>query len=137
MEEQESELFEKQAKGITKEERIEKKRKDILDSVATGNMQSFRDRVAFILNHFYEARNSDVDLVWSYWNTIEKDKFDGDFITKDTLKNLTVFSSLTRMRRKIQNDYKLFEASDEVKKRRRILKEDKMREAIEDKSEVI
>jgi hypothetical protein len=41
------------------------------------------------------------------------------------------------MRRKIQNDYKLFEASDEVKKRRRILKEDKMREAIEDKSEVI
>ncbi|MEI7587139.1 hypothetical protein, partial [Runella sp.] len=54
-----------------------------------------------------------------------------------TTKNLTVFSSLTRMRRKIQNDYKLFEASDEVKKRRRILKEDKMREAIEDKSEVI
>jgi hypothetical protein len=124
-------------KKITKEERIEKRRKGILDSVATGNVQSFRDRVAFILNHFYEARNSDVDLVCSYWNTFEKDKFDGDFITRDTLKNLTVFSSLTRMRRKIQNDYKLFEASDEIKKIRRILKEDKVREALEDKSEVI
>ncbi|WP_428657482.1 hypothetical protein [Runella sp.] len=111
------------SKKLTKVERAEVEREDILNRLKGKILETTRDKVAFLLNDSGEARNSDIDLAWAYWNTFEGDKFEGPFLTKETLRQLTRYSTLTRMRRKIQNDYKLFEANDEVKKRRGILQE--------------
>lgn len=108
---------------LTKAERIEKEKEDLLHRLNSKTVQTTRDRVAFLLHHSAETRNSDIDLVWAYWSMFEGDKFDGSFVTKETLRQLTRYTTLTRMRRKIQNDYKLFEANEEVKKRRGMLQE--------------
>lgn len=109
---------------LTKAERVAKEKEDILKRLNSKTLETTRDKVAFLLNNSGEARNSDIDLAWAYWSTFESDKFDGPFITKETLRQLTRYSTLTRMRRKIQNDYKLFEANEEVKKRRGMLQEE-------------
>jgi hypothetical protein len=114
-------------------EKIENEKKELLNRVVSGKIENIRDRVAFILNNSIDARNSDIDLAWTYWLLFESDKFSGEHITKEQLRNLTRLSSLTRVRAKIQNEYKLFQADDTVKRFRGVLEEDKKREVIEDK----
>jgi hypothetical protein len=114
-------------------ERIEKEKKELLNRAVSGNIHSLRDRVAYILNNSLDARNSDIDLAWSFWTAFERDKFVGDSITKDEMKALTRINSLSRERAKIQNEYKLFEADYAVKKFRGVLQEDKKNQAVADK----
>lgn len=114
-------------------EKIEIERKAILNRVVSGNIQNIQDRVAFILNNDHDARNSDIDLAWSYWQAFEAHRFNGQYITKEQLRVLTKLTSLTRARAKIQNEYKLFQADDDVKKFRGVLEEDHKAQAVEDK----
>jgi hypothetical protein len=116
-----------------KAEKIEKEKHELLSKVLSGNIETKHDQVGFILNNFNEARNSDIELAWIYWNTFEKNLFNGSFVTKDDLKKLTKINSLTRSRARIQNEYKLFQADDKVKKHRGVLAEDMRQEAIEEK----
>lgn len=120
-------------KAISKEERVEKEKQEILSRVVSGQIDNMRDRVAYILNYSNDARNSDIDLLWIYWETFEKDKFSGSTISKEQMKELARIASLSRIRAKIQNEYKLFQADDTVKRFRGKLEEDKRIEAIEDK----
>ena len=122
-----------QKTAISKEEKSALEKQDILNRVISGKIENIRDRVAHILNYSNEARNSDIELAWLYWHTFEQDKFGGGAISKDQMKNLTRTSSLSRVRAKIQNEYKLFQADDKVKRFRGVLEEDKRLEAIEDK----
>lgn len=115
------------------QKKIEKKRQEILNNAVSGRIDNIRDKVAYILNNFISARNSDIELAWLYWESFEKDKFNGSSITKDELFKLTKIGSLTRVRAKIQNEYKLFQADDKVRKYRGVLEEEKKQEAIEDK----
>lgn len=116
-------------------EKIEKEKKELLNKVLSGNLENMHDRVGFILNHHPEARNSDIELTWIFWKTFESDKFNGYHVTKSNLKKLTKSNSLIRSRAKIQNEYKLFQADDNVKKYRGVLAEEMRNEAIEDKPE--
>ncbi|WP_430974627.1 DUF3800 domain-containing protein [Sunxiuqinia rutila] len=118
-----------------KAQKIEKEKKELLSKVLSGNLETKHDQVGFILNNNSDARNSDIELAWIYWNTFESDLFNGSYITKDDLKRLTKINSLTRSRARIQNEYKLFQADDEVKKYRGVLAEDMRQEAIEEKPE--
>lgn len=118
-----------------KAERIENERKDILNKVVSGNIKNVRDRVAFILNLSSEARNSDLELAWTYWEYFEPNKFNGTSINKEQFKTLTKFNSLSRIRAKLQNEYNLFEADADVRKFRKTLREDTKREVVEDKPE--
>jgi len=113
--------------------RAEEEKKDILNRLVSGRIDNIRDRVAFVLNYSIESRNSDIELAWAYWSNFENDRFSGAYITKEQMKNLTRISSLSRMRAKIQNEYKLFQADDNVKRFRGVLEDDKRTEAIEDK----
>lgn len=113
--------------------KIEEEKKELLANVLSGNMLSQRDRVGYILNRFSDTRNSDIELAWRFWETFELDKFDGRSITKGQMYALTRANSLTRSRAKIQNEYKLFQADDEVKKHRGVLEGEKRNEAIQDK----
>jgi hypothetical protein len=113
--------------------KIEKEGKELLDNVLSGNINTQKDKVGYILNRYYDTRNSDVELAWQYWITFEKDKFNGSAITKNQMFILTRISSLVRSRAKIQNEYKLFQADDVVKQFRGVLEGEKRNESIEDK----
>jgi hypothetical protein len=113
--------------------KLEKERRVILNSAICGKIGNIREKVAYILNNFTSARNSDIELAWLYWNSFEQDSFNGVAVTKLELLKLTKIGSLTRVRAKIQNEYKLFQANDNVKKHRGVLEEEKKQEAIEDK----
>jgi hypothetical protein len=108
-------------------------KRELLSEILSGNLETNLYRVGFILNHYSEARNSDVELAWIYWKTFEKDLFNGYHITKNDLFKLTSINTLTRSRAKIQNEYLLFQADDLIKKRRHVLDDEKKKEAIEDK----
>jgi len=119
--------------SIDKAEKLEKERQEILNSAVSGKIGNIREKVAFLLNNFTPTRNSDIELAWLFWETFEKDIFTGINITKQELFRLTKMSSLSRIRAKIQNEYKLFQADDKVKKFRGVLEKEKKQEAIEDK----
>ena len=118
-----------------REEKIEKEKQDLLNKVLSGNLVTKHDKVGFILNNYSIARNSDIELAWLYWKTFESDKFNGYHVTKEDLKNLTMVNSLTRSRARIQNDYKLFQADEIVRRHRGVLAENMREEAIDEKPE--
>jgi hypothetical protein len=120
-------------KSLEKVEKIAKEKRELLDSIHSGNVNNTREKVAYILNNSNEARNSDVELAWLYWKTFENKIFNGYNVTKEDLKNLTGIGSLTRARAKIQNEYKLFQADDTVKKYRGKLEKEKKLEILKDK----
>jgi hypothetical protein len=113
----------------------EKEKQEFLNKVISGNLENQHDKVGFILNNHTEARNSDIELAWIYWQTFESNLFNGKYVTKNDFKKLTKINSLTRSRARIQNEYKLFQADDVVKKHRGVLAEEKREEAIEEKPE--
>lgn len=118
-----------------KEKKIEEERTALLNRVVSGNIVDVKDRVAFILNSSNEARNSDNDLAWSYWETFEADILNKG-ITRETMQELTKQNSLIRFRAKIQNEYKLFQADPVVRKYRGMLQDTIKEEVLEDKPPV-
>ncbi|UOE47859.1 DUF3800 domain-containing protein [Mucilaginibacter sp. SMC90] len=118
---------------IEKIKLIEAEKTELLNKVVSGNIENIKDRVALILNNSNDARNSDIELAWSYWQTFEDNILQGSTISKEQMYSLTRISSLTRIRAKIQNEYKLFQADDEIKRHRGVLEEDKKQDAISDK----
>jgi len=115
--------------------KTEKEKQELLNKVLSGNLETKHDRVGFILNHHTETRNSDIELAWTYWKTFESNLFNGYHVTKNDLKKLTKINSLIRSRARIQNEYKLFQADDKVKKIRGVLAKDMREEAIDEKPE--
>jgi len=120
-------------KNKSKSENIEKEKIELLNRVLSGNINSTKERVGYLLNNFPETRNSDIDLAWLYWTTFENKLFDGQVITKSQLNKLTKIYTLSRTRAKIQNEYMLFQADDIVKKHRGKLELEKRNQALDDK----
>lgn len=85
------------------------------------------------MNNFTTARNSDTALAWIFWSLFEGELFNGETISQEEMNKLTKISSLSRVRAKIQNEYKLFQADEKVKKRRGVLDAEMRNNAIEDK----
>ncbi len=112
------------------EEEFEKGRQEILFAVNSARNNKLQDRVAWILNHYPAARDSDITLSLSYWEQFEPEFLDGEVIKKLNLFKLTKTNSLTRERARIQNVYKLYLASDKVRKHRGKLEEDQYAAAI-------
>jgi Protein of unknown function (DUF3800) len=120
-------------KAIEKEKKIAIQRQQVLNDAVSGRIDDDRGKVAFLLNNSIEARNSDKELVWLYWKTFDKEVFNGVSITEEVFKSLTPPASIIRQRAKIQNEYKLFEPNDKVKRQRGVLEEEKKNQVIEDK----
>jgi hypothetical protein len=114
-----------------KQEEIEKVRAELLHSVSAGKLDTLQERVALILNHHADTRNSDITLQLKYWEAFEPDLLSGDAILKKNLYRLTRLNSLTRARAKIQNTYSLFKASPEVQKHRGTLSDEERAKAKE------
>jgi hypothetical protein len=118
---------------LDKEQIIEKERQKILENVSSYVVDTVRDRTAWVLNHFPEARDSDITLQLRYWETFESNIYNGQTIAPADLYKLTHLTTLTRARAKLQNEYKLFLATPEVREKRGTLSEEERQKAVEDK----
>lgn len=121
------------SKEELKELEVEQKRQEILKGVASHRTNTIRDKVSWVLNHDPETRDSDITLQLKYWETFESDIYTGGPIPPQNLYKLTRLTSLSRMRAKVQNEYKLFLASNVIRERRGTLSEEEKQQAVEDK----
>lgn len=127
--EEKEEKVRREKKELSPEE-FEKGRQDIIFAVNSARQKKLQDKVAWILNHYPASRDSDITLSLKFWEQFEAEFLDGDVIKKQNLFKLTKTNSLTRERARIQNDYKLYLASDSVRKHRGKLEEDQYETAI-------
>jgi hypothetical protein len=97
--------------------RLAAERKDILAAVANVELTTLQKRVAWLLNHIPETRDSDIALQLKYWETFESEIYQG-IIYPDDLFRLTRLTSLSRSRATIQNSQGLFLASEAVRRHR-------------------
>jgi hypothetical protein len=111
----------------------EEERRLLLEHISSAATNTLRDRVAWVLNHYPETRDSDIALLIKYWEIFEPDIYNGDSIHPDDLYKLTRQTSIARERARIQNIYKLFLASPEVRERRGTLSEEEKEKSVEDK----
>jgi len=98
------------------------KRDRLLHAVHSSELNTMEERVAWLLNNYPKTRDSDITLQIRYWQNFEADRFDGQISISDYYR-LAKLTSLTRARATIQNKLKLFQASDEIRIRRKQLQE--------------
>ena len=115
--------------GDEEEDELEASQEMILQGVAAGDLDTLQQRVAWVLNHFPEARDSDVKLQLEYWRQFEE--YDDGPIDPSDLFERARLTSLARARAKLQNTYKLFQASFEIRRRRGKLSEEELQKAAE------
>ena len=118
---------------LKKFEKLEKEKQQILRGVADAKVDTLQQRIAWILNHYPEARDSDVTCQLKYWAIFDKELYNPSSITPDDLYKLTRLTSVARSRAKIQNVHKLFLASPEVRKRRGKLEEEEKQKALKER----
>lgn len=83
---------------------------------------------------FPHTRDSDPELVKQYWRMFHHEVVgDGDNFPLDMLPDLEPYTSIVRARQKIQNEFKLFPASEPVRQRRLELAGRHRTAAVEDK----
>lgn len=116
-------------KQLTKDEKIDKEKKELLSSLAAADFSSLKPRVASVLNLYPHTRNSDISLSLKYWEIFQRDIYNESGILPKDLFKLERLHYIVRARAKIQNEYGLFLADSEVKKSRR-KNEEKMEGAV-------
>lgn len=133
----EQEVLEEEGNSSDKEESLEKevekkKKADALwKAVQMGDNKHLTTRVANILNRYPETRKSDITLQIKYWQVYND--LNSEVVDLAKLYNLERLTSLARARAKIQNEYKLFQADIETRRRRRTLEEEEKEAQLLDK----
>jgi hypothetical protein len=112
--------------------KIEREKKDLLASLAGADFSRQKTKVAYILNLYPEARDSDITLTLKYWETFQSDVYNPLGILPKDLFRLERMHYLVRARAKIQNEYNLFTANSEVKRFRRKHEETMNEEVLKD-----
>jgi hypothetical protein len=115
--------------------RLEKEARELKSSLDNGIISDLKTRVAWILNLFPHTRNSDVALTIKYWEMFQPDIFNPRAMAPTDLFKLERESYIVRVRAKIQNEYNLFSADNDIKRHRRSREEDMRDAVIEDKPE--
>ena len=97
---------------------------NLLNHISAGNLETLIEKVGWILNHFPQTRDSDISCQIKFWETFEPGIINNGIIKVSDLYKYTRLTSVVRARAKIQNEYKLFLASEEVRKHRGKLEEE-------------
>lgn len=113
--------------------RIEREKHELLQAVAASTTDDLKEQVGYILNHYPDARDSDLTLTNRLWETFFPDYLDGEYVKRTALYDLPRQTTIARTRAKIQNEYGLFLPSEEVADARRHLRRDVADEMIADK----
>lgn len=103
----------------------------VLSAIASNSPTRVTDRVAWILNHYPQARDSDVKCQIIYWKTFQTDLYSGGDISFENYPKLQRLHSIARARAVVQNVLGLFIASPEVRKYRGKLEEEEKQRALE------
>lgn len=127
----EEELAKLQAKRL----KLEKEKKELLASLASGNYSTQRAKVAAILNLYPRSRNSDITLSLKYWETFQPDIYNKNGIKPEHLFKLERMHFIARARAKIQNEYGLFTADEKIRNHRKKNEENMQDEVINDAPE--
>ncbi len=128
--EHEKELAEEEQAELEKKlARVSKEKKELLSSLAGGDFSKMKTKVAYILNLFPQARNSDITLTLKYWETFQPDIYNEAGILPKDLFKLERLHYIVRARAKIQNEYQLFTSDSEIRRYRR-KHEEKMHEEV-------
>jgi hypothetical protein len=115
-------------------ERIERERDALPRAVAASSTEDgLKVQVAYILNHYPDARDSDVTLANRLWQTFFPDDIEGEWVRLKALYDLPRPQTITRTRAKIQNEYQLFMPSAQVADARRNLRRDTSEAMVADK----
>ena len=102
----------------------------LLSNLSSATINTLRDKVAWVLNHYPETRESDISLLLKFWELFEAGIYNGNYIKAEDLYKLTRLTSISRERARIQNTYKLFVASSEIRLRRGTLSDEEKQKAI-------
>lgn len=116
---------------LAKDARRAREKETLLANVADARLNTLQTRVAWLLNHLPETRESDITLQLRYWKYFDDERYKGGPIYPDDLYRLTRLTSLARARATIQNTHGLFLGSEEVRKRRGTLQEEEREAARE------
>lgn len=116
---------------LTKNFEAEKQR--VLFAISRNSPKRLLDRVAWILNHYTNARDSDIACQLHYWKTFQGDLYSGGNILQENYPKRERLNSITRARARVQNDLKMFIASPEVRKRRGKLEDEEKQRALEER----
>lgn len=118
-----------------KQKEIEERRKFILESVLNFRFDTTEQKVAWLLNNYPNTRDSDITLQIQYWRHFNSESIQNESVKLSDLYFLPRLNSLTRLRARIQNDFELFLAKDEIRKHRGKLSEEEKTKAVEKKEE--
>ncbi len=108
----------------SREERLELERERLVASLSSGNTDHLTERIAWLLSRFPETRDSDITLQLRYWAIFEPELYAELEVDPQAMYRLTRLTSITRARAKIQNSFRLFQASHEIRQRRGRLSEE-------------
>jgi hypothetical protein len=98
--------------------KIEQEKMTLLARLSREDLTHLITRVAYILNRYPATRNSDITLQLRFWEKFHEDYDPHNFNVKDLYK-LERLTSIARARAKIQNEYKLYQATEEYRRFRR------------------
>ncbi|MBD8879532.1 DUF3800 domain-containing protein [Rhodanobacter sp. 7MK24] len=121
-------------RDLAKEQKLEREKALFVQKLAAGEKDTLPTRVAWVLNRHPEARDSDVTLQIIYWRTFDHALLAGqNMVAIENLYRLTRLTNITRARAKIQNEYRMFLASDEVRRRRVVKDEEERAKQVDDR----
>ena len=103
----------------------------IISAIASNSPTRVIDRVAWILNHYPKARDSDIYCQLQYWKTFQADLYSGGNILIESYPKLERLHSIARSRAFIQNTHGLFLASPEVRRTRGKLEEEEKQKILD------
>ncbi len=102
--------------------RIAKAQQRLLEHLASDTEhRTIHSRVGFLLAFYPHTRDSDIELCIYYWKLYYPEIIEDDRIYLSDLHRVEMVTSIVRTRQKIQNEFKLFAASEEVQERRQEL----------------
>jgi hypothetical protein len=105
-------------------DKIELQKQLVLASVADARLTTVQTKVAWLLNHLPETRNSDILLMLKYWEQFCSDIYRGGPIHPSELFRLPRLTTISRARATIQNTLGLYVADEEIRRRRGTLEEE-------------
>ncbi|KIO48543.1 hypothetical protein SQ11_12300 [Nitrosospira sp. NpAV] len=122
-------IKEKHKLKIKKINRLEREKKHLLSLLASNNFSTLKTKIAWLLNLYPQARNSDVVLALKYWEIFQPDIYSAKGILPQNLFKLERLHYIVRARAKIQNQYGLFNAEEKIRRHRK-RREETMHDAV-------
>jgi hypothetical protein len=118
---------------LSRQEELQKEKEKILADILEARIDTLQQRVAWILNHYPEARDSDITCQLYFWKHFDGEIYNPMRLIPDDLYKLTRLTSIARSRAYVQNVHKLFLATPVVRQRRGKLEEDEKQKAFENR----